>query len=29
VDKGKMSAADAQLLLDPANALLQRLQGLV
>ena len=29
VDKGKMSAADAQQLLDPANALLQRLQGLV
>jgi hypothetical protein len=29
VDKGKMSAADAQLLLDPANALVQRLQGLV
>jgi polyhydroxyalkanoate synthesis regulator phasin len=28
VDKGKMSAADAQLLLDPANALLHRLQGL-
>jgi PKD repeat protein len=29
VDKGKMSAADAQLLLGPANDLLQRLQRLV
>jgi hypothetical protein len=29
VAKGKMSAPDAQLLLDPANALLQRLQRLV
>jgi polyhydroxyalkanoate synthesis regulator phasin len=29
VDKGKMSAQDAQLLLDPANALLLRLQRLV
>jgi PKD repeat protein len=29
VDKGKMSAADAQLLLNPANELLQRLQRLV
>ncbi len=29
VAKGKMSDQDAQLLLDPANALLQRLQRLV
>ncbi|HEY6854066.1 MAG TPA: PKD domain-containing protein [Gemmatimonadales bacterium] len=29
VDKGKMSASDARQLLDPANALLQRLQALV